>query len=427
MRDGAMLALTNPGMNAGKRALTWLFLFLITLMFITVHVNSKPGQTQLTYGVWVLMPAVLLGSWQYMDRYSRIFMGLVTTYGLYSLFIYWVHGDFREPFIRSQFIYLISIGVAFTLAAVRPSKKFLLTVLMLAALGSFSVVLQEYFNGGIRGSRAHGIPIVYGNISVLTGSLCLLLMPDRTFGQNWKAAAVIVFGFGVAGSLWSHARGGWGVIILALLALAFIVWKTKAHSVGRKKLILALAGMIVAVAFVLGNVSVVQNRLIQAEQNIAAYISGENSNTSVGLRLEMWRVGGAAITESPITGIGPDQFASVRDEMVDRGEIASPAAKLEHAHNDFIWVTATKGITGILIYAAAFGFLIWRYIRAARNEKTLYIGIAGLLACFAYGVFSISDIFFSVKIGIGYFIILNLLLLRVITVSSESPDSSVTR
>lgn len=418
-----MVALENKDMVVWKRGIAYFFLFLITLMFITIHVNSKPGQTQLTYGVWVLMPAVLLGTWKYMDHYSRVFMGLIVAYGSYSLFIYWVHGDLREPFIRSQLIYFIAIGVGFTLAAFRPTKKFLMTVLLLATIGSFSVVLQEYFMGGVRGNRAHGIPIVFGNISVLSGSLCLLLMMDKAFsGFIWKMAAVVAFIFGSAASLWSQTRGGWGtfLIVFSLLVYAVLFFANDRNNKTKKKVIIGMACSLALLTLVAANNDIVQSRFIQAKQNVEDYWSGENKNTSLGLRFEMWKAAVSIVKTDPFTGVGPDQYAEVKDEMVDSGYLAEFAKNLEHAHNDYLWVSANKGLIGLVLYLSVFFYLIWQYLKLIRAREQLYLGLSGLLVCFSYMLFSMSDIFFSVKIGIGYFIILNLLLLRVIAVDSEN-------
>ena len=75
-----------------------------------------------------------------------------------------------------------------------------------------------------------------------------------------------------------------------------------------------------------------------------------------------------------------------------------------------------------MLYLAIYVYLIRSYFAYIKRHENIWVAAAGLTVCFGYLVFSLSDIFLSVKMGIGNFIIINALLLRILHCEESQAD-----
>lgn len=396
-----------------------LFLFLILIMFVAIHYGARPAQSQLTYGTWIFLAALFFQRFNVLPAKEKGFVVFIMAYCGWSLFVYSLHGDFREPYIRSQLIYPLVMGVALVLSAFSIYRKTLVVVLFVASAASFSVFIREYFSGGERGFSEHGMPIVYGNLSLMSGVILLFLTFDRQLNTKYRALAFVGFFLGLTASLWSQSRGGWLLLPISFVVLIGVAMAYQ-KSFGVKFFLMAVLFFSLCLVLGVAFYDAVEKRFDQASNNIELYISGENKNTSLGLRFEMWKVAWHSIKESPLIGVGPSGYHENRDLLRQSGEVVKNVRKLEHAHNDFLWVLSTKGVIGLLFYLSIFVYLFRCYWSFLKSSETIWLAMSGVFVCLGYLIFSLSDIFLSVKMGIGYFIIINALILRVLNTEGES-------
>ncbi len=95
----------------------------------------------------------------------------------------------------------------------------------------------------------------------------------------------------------THSYSTWLGVMVGLLSLAWMQWRTK-----RRQFVLIL-GLLLC----LGGIGIFQEQESQKWQSL---ISGD-SRTSLASRLIIWRVAGRAVTESFPWGIGPGRFQEV--------------------------------------------------------------------------------------------------------------------
>lgn len=269
--------------------------------------------------------------------------------------------------------------------------------LPLAALLSPGWLLLENFEhfGNQRISVSFLNPIHYGDLALMLGFLSL-------FSVNWVGrdrAALILFKFsgfigGAFSSLLTGSRGGWIAIpVLALLGLC-------CHANRR-----LLAGLFLGAALVMVPIAatspLVHKRVDALVSDIAEY-KQDDFDTSMGARLQIWR---AAIAEtwqeSPIFGLGPNEFKKRVNALVEKGMLTQRGAREGAAelHSDLIAGFSSLGLLGSASYLAIYLVPLFYFARALRAPNEFRRGAARLGLCFVVGffVFGLTIELFNIK------------------------------
>ena len=412
-----MSVIVNQVHDVLHRYSVYLCSLLVCLAFISIHYDASPAQSQLSIGVWLLSFMAIFFRVPELSVWERNFSILLIIYALVSLLSLYLHEEFKDPYMRSTLIYLYVFPVLLSMGFLDIKKQWLIYVLLLAVLASFLVLIKEYLYGGSRGNVAHGTPIVYGNVSLMSSCLIFTLLFSSNINRPLKLLMVLGFFMGVAASIWSQSRGGW---LLLPVTVIFVLFFYFYHHKGmlKKRYFLLFCTIVISLLIVVVNNKYVKNRVDATVQNVENYFEG-NRSSSIGVRFELWRASLSAMTTSPFWGVGREGFRDHVRDMADQDVIVRQATHHEHSHNDYLWILATKGIVGLAAYAALMLYLLFAFYRAAIHNGTSQLGVAGLILIVGYGIFSISDIFFSVKMGIGYFIIMAFTLLRLISINNR--------
>jgi O-antigen ligase len=134
----------------------------------------------------------------------------------------------------------------------------------------------------------------------------------------------------------------------------------------------------------------VQKRIGHAKSDIMKYSDG-NTNTSLGMRLEMWKTSFDLFREHPFIGTGSSGFKS-KWERTKPYETASDFAT---PHNTFFYVASGYGVPGIITITWLF---IALFISGWRSRSTI-IGFTVLSFALVFFIGSLANtmIFGSVK------------------------------
>jgi len=154
---------------------------------------------------------------------------------------------------------------------------------------------------GMVGAFSNAIP--FGNLSLLM-ALFALMSIGWTEDDGWALIALRLLAgcAGLYASYLSQARGGWIAIpVLLLIAVA-----TLRHVSWKKRLTALLLFFVFLIAVCVSS-SVVRTRFDQAMEDIHAYQAGQ-TNTSVGIRFQLWKAATLMLTRHPLAGVGRGQF-----------------------------------------------------------------------------------------------------------------------
>jgi O-antigen ligase len=397
-------------------------LVLIAICFIFIHLNSKPAQTQLTFLPLILPFFLLLPIKKKFYPTEVKFLFLVFCIFLSSLTSYGLLGEIFTQDFRSHWVYLLAFGVLAIFSQTRISKAYLIILLLSASLMVAYNVTVEYFNNGYRGNNTHGKPIFFGNIALTTGLVSLVLSMKKD--NCWLVRGLLLCSAvaGIAGSVWSQSRGGW--IFLVLFLCMFIYINIVNAKNKKKSYSYSFIFLIVIIFISLPFKNLIDQRISSAYSNIHNYIVLKDGNSSVGVRFELWRIAVEQFIDDPLVGSARSGFLKKRNLMVDQGVVAVSSSGFEHAHSDIFWTIGTKGLIGLITLYGLYAFLIrFYYIHSQRKEVRIY-ALSGLTVVSSYIVYGLSESFFSMKLGIGYFIIINAMLIRIICLNSKEQEKT---
>ncbi len=254
--------------------------------------------------------------------------------------------------------------------------------------------------------RAFDNPIHYGNGALALSCLCLagLLWGLRAkLGYLWATLLALGFAGGVVTSVLSGTRSGW-VAIPVVIVLLFVVYRDRMPSTRHWLTWCILA--VVALPACFAQVDVVERRMWTAGDQVHRYFEDGLNSTSVGLRLDMYKIGLVAFSKNPLIGIGPTGTEALTDELVQSGEIHPRVAKSRHLHNQYIDNMARYGVVGLVGYLVLLLVPCALFFRKTRSEvpSVRAIGLAGVLFLGLHGVVNLTQSMLERNMGVMMFV-----------------------
>lgn len=241
------------------------------------------------------------------------------------------------------------------------------------------------------GGRAAGAynAILFGDFAALVASLLLTYIVFKKTSWIIKAVACVSLLCATQAMILSGTRGAW--LGLAASALMISVFFLASHptikKVSSRLIILSLAGLAIGlVAFTNQNIS---SRIHGGYQEFQLYVSGEDPNTSVGLRFQMWGAGVKMWLKNPIVGSGLGDYSVDLAKMIESGE-SKMAYHFGEAHSlffEFLGTTGTLGFTTCIFGLFIFPFLIVTKRLSTHPASFAILGALVVIVCFAsFGV-----------------------------------------
>lgn len=242
------------------------------------------------------------------------------------------------------------------------------------------------------GNGMNAIP--FGNLALLLSTLSLvgLVSLPAIYRRRRLALCLAALG-GLLASVLSGTRGGW--VILPVLMLLLAMHATRLRSGRLRGSVLGPVGVLLIV--LLGVLwmpgALVKERLAEGAVNLQEYADGE-AETSIGLRLEMWRAGWYLIKAKPVLGWGEGRLETQRDQWVEAGGFHPGISRYDQLHSDLVDTFARRGLPGLLSLLAFYGVplgLFWRYWRRSDDEETRALALCGVLIVVGFVGFGLSQ------------------------------------
>ena len=96
-------------------------------------------------------------------------------------------------------------------------------------------------------------------------------------------------------------------------------------------------------------------------------LADDQSLDTVRERLSVWKVGIKGFLDSPMLGWGPENYIAIWGRHGSSEFIPTMNEIYDHSHNKLIEELATKGLSGLLVHVAIWGFAFHIVLRAARD------------------------------------------------------------
>jgi len=254
--------------------------------------------------------------------------------------------------------------------------------------------------------------IQWGNIALLMATLLAVQA-----GVHWqqlrrwhKPVIVLAVALGLQASLLSASRGGWVALGLALPAVLIIVLRYRRELLWKLGVGFVLALLVAGVA----NIEMLSARMKLAEDEVSQYFEQSQTHSSLGIRLEQYRLAGQLIGEKPLLGWGMRGYVDEMHRRVDAGQYSPAIREYNFIHNEFIDLWVKLGVFGPLLQAALYASvlaLFWPSARRMRRfeaepqrwRNVLALRLAGSLVPLMYFAFGLTQHFFVHNSGIVFF------------------------
>ena len=319
--------------------------------------------------------------------------------------------------------------IAVLLSVVRFNAQGVWRLIVLAGLYTTVLAGIVLIEQTPRGAGVLSEAIVVGNIGMLFGLLSLVAFFGLQ-GKKWKGLALLVFVSGIMLSVLSQTRAGWVAFIIAIFLLMWAFWGIK-----RKTFFAMLAGAVVFVIalWLFWERLPIEGRIMQAVTDIERYFEG-NSNSSVGARLDMWKIALHAFTEHPVFGWGvtpfKETFVSYLNQGVGSFNLSAGQDGFAQPHNDYMFLLYHFGLVGfglalaLLLYPA---FVLIKKLRQAKmqqNYEAVYLALTGLIAIEALLDFMMFNLALMNKIFYVAVIVVFMVLFALHSQAASSPSKS---
>ncbi|WP_231905833.1 O-antigen ligase family protein [Comamonas thiooxydans] len=283
------------------------------------------------------------------------------------------------------------------------------------ALGSMgALAIAAYQAGVLKMLRVSGFTnaIQYGGIAMYMGFATLSLALLGRWSKSQTAALGLMAACGIYASFLSDSRGSWVVIPLLIAAIWLMAWLN-----GYKR----LASMTAAAMLLLGLIVAVpayqklEQRSSEAAREVSQYLQDPQKYavTSVGQRLEQWRLAIHLIEQRPFSGWGLAGYSAAKQQMVDQGLAHPSVMEYGHAHNEILDMWVKRGLPGLILLLAFYAVpaaIFWPTQRrlahadAAQRSKLLALRAAATLLPLAYFGFGWTQVFFAHNSGNMFYI-----------------------
>src|SRR5690554_1523267 len=198
----------------------------------------------------------------------------------------------------------------------------------------------------------------YGNLTIMLA--VLVLLSARWTVTSWpRCERILKFAVAtltMAAFVLTQTRSGW-VAVPVFAIIAGLLLTSKKHPL---RIAVATASVLAVMATVFLSSDTLRARAVQGYQETLS-CTGEQAtaDTSICIRLQLWRASLNMLAEHPIAGIGDKRFFGdqLKDDSLPK-DIVSPhvAEGWGEPHNDILLALATFGVPGgialLLIYLA---------------------------------------------------------------------------
>ncbi|MGL5089969.1 MAG: O-antigen ligase family protein [Aeromonas sobria] len=356
-----------------------------------------------SYGAAILLLASLTvcwrpSSWMSMPREVKVLALIFFAYVFVQGISIWLDGGKLREFDRSSRV-LMAVIILPLLSRYPVRLVSLIFGFAVGACIAGAIAIYDKFYLGMERSFGDIMPIQAGNISMTLGLLCLCGYFWYKSKGNIKTAMFMLFActMGMLGSFLSGTRGGW--VLLPLIILTIIN-----HFRGN----LCRIDKIVAAAFGLGLLAIVAisqtgvaERIQVARSDIMQFVNGENKNTSIGIRFQLWHSALDAFQKKPLFGWGNNGLQQAHAAQLAAGEISDFLYNFNfHAHNQFLDEMAKRGVIGLLVLLSMYLYPLYLYYKHREDDSLLPIMLA--VTSLTLVDYSLSQAFISHNSGITF-------------------------
>ena len=321
--------------------------------------------------------------------YERAFLKAIFFFIAVYVFNIWIfNSDISELDNAFQIILIVIIYLLMRTLNLETEKYYL--SIFFAALSCFIIAsLQKYSLNLGRSMGVTGI-IAFGSMSMTIAimSACIALLHHSL---KVKYYGVICFFLGVSASVFSASRGAW-LILLSCLMVIFIL---NPMNMSLKKRLLALLSMSVLIVSSY-SYEPIKHRVDLAIKDVSAYVQKGDAQSSVGVRLELWRAALISASDNLWLGIGEGNFKNEMEKLIIQDKVDPYLKNMSHVNNEYLSALLHRGVLGLvsllLVLLVPFVYFV-KKIKSKKNDINILAALGVVVTTSAMTI-SLSDSYF---------------------------------
>ena len=309
--------------------------------------------------------------------------------------------------------FLLAIPCLLYATVFPPRPRALLWGLVAGCLGAGAIAAWQVYGQGALRASGHTNAIQYGNLALLMAVLVVVFAAAvrRQLHGGVKLLCALAALAGLHASVLSLSRGGWLALLAALpfgLALLYRIRRTAFW-----KAVVGL-GLAVALISVVNNDQLAQ-RWDEMTTEMQVYEHKGNANTSVGQRLEHWRLAWNMGWERPLLGWGVAGYTAEKEARVAAGQYQPSIVEYKFVHNEVLDVFVKLGFAGlaVLLFFYLLPLVMFWPSRARLapfdaspplRGQVLALRLCGVCVPVLYMGFGLTQVFFAHNSGIMFYL-----------------------
>ena len=276
-----------------------------------------------------------------------------------------------------HFLFAPFIGLAIYKAEVNFTKLLLGVKVGIIVLGA--IVFTQY----IRDGQLSGVMnrSVFGSISVIMVFFAISNFAEEQTRNRVFTSIVCLIGITVI--VLNASRSSWVVFLILSALYMWLVCHKHSSKIGKNEIVI----LTIFTIFVTGmaNITIVQDRMDIAAKEFISWTNGSSEETSVGLRLEMWKSSLPALKKLPLTGYGLRNTNPIVAQYAN-DNTKETIGRFNHLHNEYLSHLVAKGVLGLIAVLTLLFIPLWLFISNLMNRASFASNAMGVFMCTAYAI-----------------------------------------
>jgi O-antigen ligase len=321
------------------------------------------------------------------------------------------HGEFTARSYDGPSRFLLAIPIYLALRQIKTNSLIVLQYgLPLGAISTviMTLILSDHQPYYPRAGTAFINPIHFGDLALILGNWT---GRNSLYAVTFKILGLLA---GLFVSVQSESRGGW--IAIPVVLLTWLIIQNKERGLLRLLMVMVPPLLFGITSYFL--INIIHQRVDEVYSDIVAAWHG-NLDTSIGIRLQLWKAALYLFRENPIFGVGLDGYASMMSTLTQSGFITSTAADFGRGevHNEILANMAKLGIVGLLSILAVYFVPLIIFLRTLKSNSDTKRTAAMMGGCLVLGflVFGLSVETFDMKMNAAFYSLTLAVLLAIAT------------
>ena len=309
------------------------------------------------------------------EEQLKIIFCITFGYYLINFIVFMLNGTYIAKYLQTDLYFLLAVFIAISITRAKINLNFVLLGIKIAL-----IIL------GISALFSFQITSNYRSIFAIMTSLmmfCSIINFDRERPLE-QIIGLVAFAFGFFMIIDSGIRLSWLVFVgLAPIALNFIFRKNKIF-------IFPVITALLVIGYFINGHNIVKHEIGSAHDDLNQWSQSENFNTSIGLRLEMYKSSMQSFKEKPFFGHGYLRATKETSKHV-HVSVREEVNNFVQLHNEYITTIVEKGIVGLTSLLLL--LLIPLYVFVSNYDRDdIYVrtGIVISVSFILFGIFNVS-------------------------------------